>query len=233
MQAVILAAGRGSRMGDLTKGLPKPMLEVAGKTLLEHKFDNLPAEVDEVILIVGYLGSVIHDRFGGIYGDKTLLYVEQENAVGGTADALWQAEDVLRDRFLVLNGDDLYSQEDIARCIAPSNEWQLLVTKMEETKPYAKVIMDKQGIVSEIHEAGDHDGGPGYINTAACVLDTRIFEHAPVPKAPGSSELGLPQTMIVAAHEIPVAVHGVAATGWFPVTAPEDLEKAEKFLRRG
>src|ERR1700689_506521 len=109
MQTVILAAGRGTRMGALTESTPKPLLEVAGKTLLEHKLDMLPYDVDEVIIIVGYLGGEIQKRFGGTYKDKHIFYVEQEK-LDGTAGALWQARSVLEGQFLVMMGDDLYAK---------------------------------------------------------------------------------------------------------------------------
>src|SRR3989338_8305110 len=115
MQAIILAAGRGERMGALTDNTPKALLEVAGKTLLEHKFDALPYDVDEIILIVVYMGSKILDRFNGRYKDKHILYVEQENPKGGTAEALWNAKSVLHDSFLVMNRDGIYALEDMAK----------------------------------------------------------------------------------------------------------------------
>ncbi len=77
MQAVILAAGRGTRMGALTEHTPKPMLLVNGRPVLEYIFDSLPEEIDEVIIVVGYLGSVIQKHFGGFYKGKKILYVEQ------------------------------------------------------------------------------------------------------------------------------------------------------------
>ena len=67
MQAVILAAGRGVRMGALTESTPKPMLQIKGRTLLEYKLAALPEEVDEVIIVVGYLGGMIQSHFGGEY----------------------------------------------------------------------------------------------------------------------------------------------------------------------
>ena len=61
MKAVILAAGKGTRMGDLSLETPKPMLKVLGKTLLEHKLDSLPDVIDEVVITVGYLKDRIVD----------------------------------------------------------------------------------------------------------------------------------------------------------------------------
>lgn len=219
-------------MGALTENMPKPMLQVAGKTLIEHKLDILPNDIDEVVIVVGYLGSVVHNHFGGVHKDKRILYVEQENPVGGTADALWQAKDILHDRFLVLNGDDLYGREDIIRCTTHPDDWVFLVEEAEDTSTKGKVVLDEEGHVTDIQEGGTHEGGPGLLNTGACVLDTRIFEHAQVPKAPGSTETGLPQTALVAAREIPVDIKTVVATDWFPITVPEDLARAEEFLKK-
>ena len=59
MQAVILAAGRGVRMGKLTENTPKPMLSLFGKPMLEWKLEMLPRVIDEVIFVIGYYGSQI------------------------------------------------------------------------------------------------------------------------------------------------------------------------------
>jgi NDP-sugar pyrophosphorylase family protein len=214
-------------MGALTDTVPKPMLEIAGKTLLEHKFDALPDSVDEIILVVGYLGGKIHERFGGDYHGKRLLYVEQENPTGGTADALWQAKDILHGRFLVMNGDNLYLREDIAKCTA--YEWAVLVQERENIRT-GRVVVDERGLVADILENSNHGGEAGYASTGLYALDMRIFDYQPVPKDPGSQELGLPQTMMQALQDIPI--HAVPATGWFEIKAPEDLAKAEEFLKR-
>lgn len=225
MQAVILAAGRGSRMGALTESTPKPMLEVGGKPLLEYKFEILPYDVDEIILIVGFMGSKIHDRFGGKWKEKNILYIEQENPEGGTADALWHAKDVLHDHFLVMNGDNLYALEDVAKCAA--YDWSVLVQERDDVRT-GRVIVEN-GLVKAIAENSEHQGQRGFANAALYSLDMRVFEYPPIPKAKGSSELGLPQTMMQAAHDIDI--HAVPATFWFEVKSPEDLARAEEVLR--
>jgi NDP-sugar pyrophosphorylase family protein len=228
MQAVILAAGRGTRMGKLTETLPKPMLPMNGKTLLEHKFDALPEEVHEIILIVGYLQETISAKFGDSYNGKKLIYIEQENIVGGTMDALMQAKDVLTEKFLVMMGDDLYSKEDIAAIIA--HDWAVLVQRVPDTGGGGKVVYGSDGHVIDIIESGGHAGGEGGINTNMWVLDPRIFAYPSVPKAPGSSELGLPQTVLAASKASGIPVDVVEATRWIQITNPDDLHKAEAVL---
>ena len=63
MKAVIPCAGEGVRMRPLTLRTPKQLLEVGGKPILVHIFENLPDEIDEVILVVGYLGDKIREYF--------------------------------------------------------------------------------------------------------------------------------------------------------------------------
>jgi NDP-sugar pyrophosphorylase family protein len=66
MKAVILAAGKGTRMGDLTANLPKPMVQVEGKPVLEHIVEGLRDEagITDFFIITGWCGNVIRDHFG-------------------------------------------------------------------------------------------------------------------------------------------------------------------------
>jgi len=227
MQAVILAAGRGTRMGELTDATPKALLQLGEKTLLEYELDALPDDVDEVIVIVGYLGSLIHDRFGGSWNGKSVLYVEQER-LDGTAGALWRAKDILHDRFFVMMSDDLYAKADLERC-AQETDWTLLVQEREEVRSKGKVEIDASGKILSVTE-GDHGAVPGLLGTNLFVLDTRIFQCPLIPKAPGSEEFGLPQTAIAAAKALDIPFHAVKTTSWIEITTPEDLQKAEEML---
>jgi NDP-sugar pyrophosphorylase family protein len=228
MQAVILAAGRGTRMGLLTEKTPKPLLEVDGKTLIEHKLDELPEEVEEVIIIVGYLGSKIQERIGGSYRDMRILYEEQD-VLDGTMGSLSRAKGLLSGRFLVMMGDDLYCREDIEACIAIP-DWVMLVHETESMNPGGRIIADESGAILNIEE-GNHDGEPGLANTNLFVLDTRIFQYPMIPKSAGSTEYGLPQTVLAASKEGGIPFESVKATFWFQITEPGDLSKASEALK--
>ncbi|MEK7509531.1 MAG: sugar phosphate nucleotidyltransferase [Patescibacteria group bacterium] len=228
MQAVILAAGRGTRMGRLTETLPKPLLKVAGKTLLEHKFDVMPEEIDEIIIIVGYLADVIRDRFDDSYEGRKITYVMQENFVGGTMDALSKAQPFLTGIFLVMNGDNIYSGEDMKRCLR--HAWATTVRKTESLGYGAKVVVDEEGNVLDIVEASYHTGGPGFENMSLYAFDTRLFEYPPVPKGPGSTEYGLPQTAVAASRISGIPFKIVESSFWVQIKEPADLAKAEELL---
>jgi len=224
MQAVILAAGRGTRMGVLTDNIPKPLLEIGGKTLLEHKFDALPEEIDEIVLVVGYLGGKIQERFGGSYKDRRILYVEQE-VLDGTMGALSRVKGILTDRFLVMMGDDLYASDDIVRCIAIP-DWVMLVEDTAQMNAGGRIIVDDAGTIADIEE-GDHKGQAGLANTGLFVLDTRIFQYPMVPKRAGSDEFGLPQTALAASKTAGIPFLAIKSTFWIQVTDSYDLVRAD------
>lgn len=223
MQCVILAAGRGTRMGDLTKTLPKPLLEVNGKTLLEHKFDVLPKKIEEIILVIGHLGDTIKKRFGNSYGGKKITYAEQ-GPVHGTAGALWSARPFLRDKFIVMMGDDLYGKKDVGLA-CNSGTWMMFAIELPRVR--GGKITAENGIVKDIIESDEHGTG-GLVSTNLFSLDVRLFEYEMVPKRADSEEYGLPQTALAASRVSGIPLELVQTDAWIQITSPEDLHYAEK-----
>ena len=217
MQAVILAAGRGTRMGDLTQDTPKPLLNKDGKTLLEYKLDALSGVVQEVIIIVGYLGEEIKSYLGNRYNDIDIVYMVQEE-LNGTAGALFCAKDILRDDFLVMMGDDLYDKEDIIECMKYS--WAVSVKERKNIEIGGEMLLNKQGDFIGIKEQ-KHFVEKGYINTGLYKLKKSIFDYEMV-KINGRSEFGLPQTLVEVSKRN--HVHVVMSTKpWKQVSCQKDL----------
>lgn len=106
MQAIVLAAGEGSRMRPLTSEKPKVMLPVCGRPLLEEiALRAIQAGIDEFVFVVGYGADAVRSYFGD--GSKLgvkISYAVQERQLG-TGHALQAAEDKAQERFFVLNGD--------------------------------------------------------------------------------------------------------------------------------
>src|SRR5580704_1614963 len=108
MDAIILAAGLGTRLRPHTLQTPKPLLPVRGRPILDWSLGALPAAVDRVLVVVNYLGEQIEAYLHGQRHFARWEVVRQEQP-RGTGDALRSCQKQLRsERFLVLNGDDLY-----------------------------------------------------------------------------------------------------------------------------
>ena len=227
MQAVILAAGKGTRMNHLASDLPKVLLEVKNKTLLEYKFDVLPEFIKEIVLVVGYKKDTIIYKYGENYSGKKITYIE-DKTLTGTAHALWQTKNVLKNQFLVMMGDDIYSKDSIQK--VAENNWGVVCKKVSREEDGSRIILDENGkltdfVTPKIYREKFNDGG--FVFTGLYSLDTDIFKYEPV-KMKTKEEWGLPQTLLVAAKNREIKI--IEADFWIPISSPEDLEKAKKLI---
>ena len=173
MKAVILAAGKGTRMRPLTLETPKPMIEVLGQPLLHHIIDSLPGKITEVILVVGYKQEKIKEYFGEEFEGKRLTYVTQEERKG-TGHALGLCKDLFNEgeRFLLMVGDDLHSPEALEKLVA--HPLALLVHEHEEPSRFGVIEADENNKALSFIEKPENPTS-NLVWPGVAVLDTRVF----------------------------------------------------------
>ncbi len=223
MDAIILAAGKGMRLRPLTDTLPKPLVPVAGRGTLPRLLDILPPEVDRVLLVVNYLHEKIRAEIGNAWNGIPVEYVFQE-ALNGTGGALRVCEPFIRsERFLILNGDDLYGQKDL-----------------ENLAQHERGVLYHEGILPHggdgwVVEDGRIRGsvavppdGAGRANVNGMKLGREWFETVPVLSPGKTDEWSLP-------HAIPALLgrfeyRAVPATFWMPCGTLDEIREAEERL---
>jgi len=228
MQAIIMAAGRGTRLQTLNNTISKHMLEITpGKPILSHTLDVLPEEIDEVILVVNHLREHIQKFFGFSYGGRKIKYVVQEK-LNGSGGAVWATRKHLREQFLVISGDDIYHPKDIKKMVQ-CNSYCILVHNppQEEAVKAAVIEINGDKTIKKIVEYPDSlKSKSRLINTGLYKLDKKIFKYPLQRKKPGDPEFGLPQTLVTLAKDIPIQV--IESTFWQMVNTPEDFQQAKK-----
>ncbi|PIW96890.1 glucose-1-phosphate thymidylyltransferase (strD), partial [Candidatus Kaiserbacteria bacterium CG_4_8_14_3_um_filter_38_9] len=200
MQCVILAAGKGTRLLPLTETIPKPLVSIAGKPLLDHIIDALPSAVDELIIVTGYLEDKIKAYYGKEYLGRKVTYVHQEEQKG-TAPALWLCKDLLKGRFLFMFADDIHGANDIARASSFSRALLTMPTKYPER--FGIVVRHPDGTLAEFVEKPVHPPS-NLASTGMMVLDTHIFEFETTKETNG--EYYLTDVIAEYAKEYPIAV---------------------------
>lgn len=211
-------------MKNLTDELPKPMLKLKGKPILEHKINMLPREIDEIIFVIGYAGDYIIRHFKRYFAGRRIIYVFQDKMTG-TGGALHLAKSVLKDKFLVIMGDDLYHKKDLKRML--KHNLAILGHVVEDTSKFGIIKTDKAGHMIAVIEKPKRSKDK-LANTAVYMLNKKFFDYDLVPI--GGGEFGLPQTLAKMAGEHKIKVE--KATAWHAIGNPEDLKAAEKVLHK-
>ncbi|MBI2109253.1 MAG: NTP transferase domain-containing protein [Parcubacteria group bacterium] len=221
MQAVILAAGEGTRLRPLTDKIPKALVSVVGKPILEHTLLRLPEEITEVIIITGYKGESIKDRFGDAHQLRRIRYVENV-APKGTGYALAAARPYISGPFLLLNGDDIYGENDLRLIIS---EGPAILATESETPERFGVCEVSGNVLCGIIEKPSRPPS-NLVNIGAYFLTEEIF-NIPIKKLP-NGEWNLAEQVGDFAKQRPVLVH--RAELWCPINTIAELKRAEEVL---
>jgi len=227
MKAIILAAGEGKRMRPLTLDKPKPMLEILGKPLLAHIIDELPEEINELILIVGYKADIIKNYFGNSYKEKKVQYVIQDKQEG-TGHALKMCKAFIKEgeKFLVINADDLHDKKSIFESL--KYPLAILVREVSDPGRFGTVLTNKTGKILGLEEKPAKPKS-NLVVIGVYVLDSRIFSYIEdLEKHPELGEYFLTDAIHNMAKD--VDIKAVKSSFWAPIGYPEDLQKAEKML---
>lgn len=212
-------------MRPLTLENPKPLLKIAGKPLLQHIVEALPGEVDELVLVVGYLGEKIRDFCGAKFLGRPVTYVWQEKKLG-TGHALKLCEPHLNsERFLMLYADDLHGGEGIGECL--KHERALLVMEHDKPRRFGVVVLHPDGSIREIIEKPENPPS-NLVSTGAMVLDANIFKYEPDLHPNGEYYLTSMMAKMLPQH----SMKAVRTGRWFPIATPEDLARGASFIRK-
>ncbi|MCJ9729129.1 HAD-IIIA family hydrolase [Bradyrhizobium sp. PRIMUS42] len=178
-QAVILVGGLGTRLGERTRLVPKPLLEVAGRPFLDYLLDELTRypTVEEIVLLAGHRADVVVEAYHGKSRRRASVKVICEPSPCGTGGALKHAAGVLQDRFFLLNGDSWFDSNLLDLALRARNSSAIVhmaLKRDEEGDRYGRVVLEGSR-VRRFLGAGAQPNGP--INTGVYCIDRAILRY--------------------------------------------------------
>jgi len=237
MKGVILAAGRGTRMGALTASTPKPLLGLCGRPIIEHILDGFRrAGVEDVVIVTGYLGEQIEAALGDGSRLGLRLQYRRQTATDGTARALLLARDLIADHpFLLSWGDVVIDIEPYAAIVRAfeTRPCDLLLSVNPVDDPWrgAAVYVDETYRVTRLIEKPPRGTSTTPWNNAGIFVHTPLtFKYAERLAPSERGEYELPQA-IGAMIEDGRRVYAFRLPGfWSDLGTPEDLAAAQSKL---
>lgn len=223
MQAIILCGGLSTRLGKTTENLPKVLLKIGERTVLEWQLALLTeAGVTEVILASGHLHDVLHTHVGEKYAGDQIRYAKEEKRLG-TGGAIKNAFRFV-DNFpvFVLHGDILLkdiSLSDMLACLRPEMDGLLLGISVPDLTSYGEIVADPQGRIIEFREK-QQVARPGCANGAVFLFNRSIVNAFPQKEVFSIERDVFPYLSQLYVHKV--------ETEWIDIGVPERLEYARK-----
>jgi glucose-1-phosphate thymidylyltransferase len=234
MKAVVLAAGEGTRLRPLTEDKPKGMVEVAGKPILTHCFEQLSKlGADELVVVVGYLKERIIEHYGDEFEEIPITYTHQREQKG-LAHALLSVEEHINDDFMLMLGDNIFQanlQDVVQRQQEDRADAAFLVEEVdwEEASRYGVCDTNKYGEITDVVEK-PADPPSNLVMTGFYTFTPAIFHacHLVQPSNRGEYEISEAIDLLIQSGR---TIDAIGLDGWrIDVGYPEDRDEAEARL---
>nr|ABQ76017.1 glucose-1-phosphate thymidylyltransferase [uncultured haloarchaeon] len=235
MQAVVLAAGEGTRLRPLTEDKPKGMVTVADKPILTHCFERLiDLGADELYVVVGYRKEAIIEHYGDEFADVPITYAHQREQTG-LAHALLTVEEHIDDDFMLMLGDNIFEanlHDVINRQHEDRADAAFLVEEVpwEEASRYGVCDTNKYGEIVEVVEKPDEPPS-NLVMTGFYTFTPAIFHacHLVQPSGRGEYEISDAIDLLLQSGR---TIDAIRMNGWrVDVGYPEDRDRAESRLQ--
>ena len=237
MEAVVLAAGQGTRLRPLTEDKPKALVEVAGRPILSHCFDRLlELDIDELLVVVGYKKEKLIEYYGDAYEGIPITYAHQREP-NGLAHALLTVEEHINDDFALMLGDNVFDA-NLADVINRQREARADAAFLVEEVPYEDAsrygVCDTNdyGEIVEVVEKPDEPPS-NLVMTGFYTFTPEIFHacHLVQPSDRGEYELSDAIDLLIQSGR---TIDAIRMNGWrIDVGYPEDRDEAERRLEEG
>ncbi len=185
MKAMILAAGVGSRLDPLTRNVPKPLVPIVNRPVMEYLIDLLKKHgFNEIMVNLHYLGDQIVSYFGDGSQWGVKLYYSHEDQLWGDAGSLKRVEEFFKDEtFIVIGGDDL-TDMDLTRLLRTHKEKKAIATialsLVDDPSEYGIVLMDENSRITRFLEKPKGEViFSNTANTGVYIFEPDIFELIP------------------------------------------------------
>lgn len=226
MKAIILAAGKGKRMLPITKTIPKPLIPVLGKPVLDRLFEAMPEEITDVMIVVLHLSQKIKNHCGKNFYRRNIFYAKGSEE--GSAKSFLAAKDFVKNerRFLLLQGDELPYWKDIRRCLEfPSST---LCFEVEDPWNHGVAMLRKDNTIKSVIEKPKNPTSK-LINDGVMVLTPKIFGCFPEIGPKGEFYFSGMFNQYIKKEKV-IAVK--AQYSWIGFSSPNDIALCEKILKR-
>jgi len=236
MKGVILAAGAGTRLKSLARELPKPLMPVLGRPLIDYTIEAfVQAGFSLLGVVVGYKGHLLRQYLGdgNRYGISIRYLSNTHYRRGNAASILTSRPFVQNEPFVVSMADHMISAVILKRLLARAGRGHMLCVDSRAHAPQqigdaTKVWVDEKGFVVQI---GKDLVRYNALDTGVFLFTPRVFHHISICLHNGPCSISRAMRQMISSGD-PLGTCDVSGSFWLDVDTPDDLQYASAALRR-